>query len=325
MLALLFLTLGLIGLWAGATLVVESAKKIAVMLKVSQALIELTIISIGTSLPEIATNIKAGLVKASGVAIGTNLGSDITQITFILGFTALLGTMYATKKLLRRDGMMVLASIVIMFIIGLTGYKVMWYEGIAIIVIYLIYLYKVAKDEKVSKKIMSEIAFSKNHKKSNKHYVQNIFLMMVGIALLIYASDFVVKNALKLADIWGVSESFIGVMIIGVGTGLPELSTAITAIIRKAGDISIGTLIGSNITDPMFSLGFGAVAAGTSGLVFDKNLLFFDIPFWFAASVIALLLFRRNMKIGKEDRKEGLILIGLYVLFVFLKIKFFLH
>ena len=149
--------------------------------------------------------------------------------------------------------------------------------------------------------------------------------MAVGIALLVYASEFVVKNALQLADIWKVSESFIGVMIIGVGTGLPELSTAITAIFRKAGDISIGTLIGSNITDPMFSLGLGAIAAGTTGLIFEKNLLFFDIPFWFIASVIALLLFRSNMKIGKEDKKEGLILIGLYALFVFLKIKFFLH
>src|SRR3989338_9980776 len=106
MLALLFLTLGLIGLWLGATLVVESAKKIAVMLKVSQALVGLTVISIGTSLPEIATNIKSGLVKASGVAIGTNLGSDITQITLTLGLVALVGTMYATKKLLKRDGLM---------------------------------------------------------------------------------------------------------------------------------------------------------------------------------------------------------------------------
>ena len=127
-----------------------------------------------------------------------------------------------------------------------------------------------------------------------------------------------------MSEIWGVTQSFIGIMIIGVGTGLPELSTAIRAIFKNAGGISIGTLIGSNITNQMFSLPIGAMAAGV-GLIFDKNLLFFDIPFWFIASIIALILFKTGMKIGKEDKREGLTLVGLYVLFVFLKLRFFMH
>ena len=83
-------------------------------------------------------------------------------------------------------------------------------------------------------------------------------------------------------------------------------------------------MIGSNITDPMFSLPIGALASGI-GLSFDKNLLFFDIPFWFVSSIVALLLFRMDMRLGKEDRKDGIILVSLYVLFVFLKLTFFLH
>lgn len=323
---LIFLIVGIIGLYLGAGYVVESAKNIASKLKVSQTLIGLTIISIGTSIPEIMTNLFSGLkvrmgTEASGIAIGTNLGSDITQITFILGFTALFGTMYATKKLLRRDGLMVLFSIVAVFIVGITGFKVSFFEGALLLFIYLIYLYYVARDEEFVGKIMDGF----DNKGRKKGYSWDILLMAFGLVILIFASDLVVGSALKLAEFWGVAQSFIGVMIIGVGTGLPELSTSVRAIFKKAGDVSIGTLIGSNVTDPMLSLPIGAMAAGSIGLGFDKNLLFFDIPFWFIASIIALLLFRKNMRIGKEERKEGVVLIMLYVLFVFLKLKFFLH
>lgn len=325
---LIYLIIGIIGLYLGSGYVVESAKNIAEKLKVSQTLIGLTIISIGTSIPEIMTNLFSGLkvrsgIDASGIAIGTNIGSDITQITFILGFTALFGTMYATKKLLRRDGLMVLFSIVLVFIMGITGFRFNFLEGAILLSIYLIYLYYVSKDEKFVGKIINELG---NYDKDNmKGYFKNGLLMAFGMAILIFASDLVVGSALQLAKIWGISQSFIGVMIIGVGTGLPELSTSLKAIFRNAGDISIGTLIGSNVTDPMFSLPIGAMAAGSVGLSFDKNLLFFDIPFWFVASIIALLLFRRNMRIGKEERNKGIVLICLYLLFVSLKLKFFLH
>lgn len=325
---LIFLIIGIVGLYFGSGYVVEGAKNIAKKLKISYVLIGLTIISIGTSIPEIMTNLFAGLkirqgIEAAGIAVGTNIGSDIIQITFILGFTALFGTMYATKRLLKIDGLMVLFSIIAVFLVGITGYNVNFFEGAVLLIIYLAYLGYIINHEKVIGKVMYEINNKDNNHK--KGYSKNILLMIFGIAILIFASDLVVGSALKLAEVWGVAQSFIGVMIIGVGTGLPELSTAIRAIFKKAGGISIGTLIGSNITDPMLSLPIGAMAAGSIGLNFDKNLLFFDIPFWFIASIIALLLFRRNMKIGKKDKREGLALIGLYILFVFLKLKFFLY
>ena len=144
MINIALLILGIIGLWFGSGLVVESGKNIALRLKVSQTLIGLTIISIGTSIPEIFTNIISGLkvskgIEASGIAIGTNIGSDVTQITFILGLTALLGTMYATKKLMNRDFIMIFLSIILVFIAGLTGYKIYAIEGTIMLIIYLIY------------------------------------------------------------------------------------------------------------------------------------------------------------------------------------------
>jgi len=319
---ILLLLTGIIFLWFGSDLVVEAAKKLAKKFNISHALIGLTIISIGTSLPEIFTNILSGIknikgIEASGVAIGTNIGSCLTQITLILGVTALIGTMYTTKKILYRDGIMVLVAIAAMFFFGLNGW-VSRLEGIILIVGYFIYLFFISKDAKIVQNIRAEMH---SHKIEEINPFISMTLICVGIGLLIFGSKFVVDNALQIANRFGLAQSFIGVMIIGVGTCLPELSTALKGILKDAHAISLGTLIGSNITDPMFSLGSGALI---SGFFVEKNLLLFDIPFWFFATVIALLLLKRNMKIGKEDRKEGIMLILLYIIFVFIKIKFFM-
>ncbi|MEA2036525.1 MAG: calcium/sodium antiporter [Nanoarchaeota archaeon] len=332
MIPLIFLIAGIAGLYFGSGYVVETAKNIANKLKIPPVLIGLSIISIGTSIPEIMTNLFSGLkirqgIEASGIAIGTNLGSDITQITFILGFTALFGTMHANKKLLSRDFFMVIFSILAVFFVGITGYNVSLLEGTIMIVIYIWYLYTIFKDEKSSKEVKKELKEELiiDGKSKSGTYTLNFSLMALGIAILIFASEMVVGSAVKLAEYWRVSGSFVGVMVIGVGTGLPELSTALRAIFKKAGDISLGTLIGSNITDPMLALPMGAIAAGSVGLSFDKNLLFFDIPFWLIASIVALYIFKKNMKISKKDKRHGLILITLYVLFVAIKLIFFLH
>ena len=316
---LILLILGLIGLWIGAILIIESAKKLAVRIGISQTLIGLSIISIGTSLPEIMTNVISGIGKAhgtelSGIAIGTNIGSCLTQITLIFGLTSLFGKIHAKKKILKRDGLMVLFAIALMFLMGLDGI-ISRVEGFLLIVIYLSYLFYICKDEHVISKVNEEF----NHKDTRAANIRTFIFMLIGIFLLLYASNLVVDNAVALSEAWGVAQSFIGVMIVGVGTGLPEFSTAITGILRKAEGVSLGTLIGSNITDPMFSLGSGAIF---SGFAYAKNLLFFDTPFWFFATIIALLLLRRNMQL---ERNEGVVLIGIYLLFVFLKIKFFLH
>ena len=319
---LLLLLAGILFLWFGSELVVESAKKLAKKFNISHAVIGLTVISIGTSLPEIFTNIMSGIkssqgIEASGIAIGTNIGSCVTQITLILGIVALIGTLHANKKTIYRDGGMVLLAIVLMFLFGLNG-RISQAEGLILITGYLIYLFFVSHDDKVIQHISAEIHHM-NHKEINT--IHNMIFITVGIALLILGSEFVVNNALYIAHVFGLAQSFIGVMIIGVGTGLPELSTAIKGILKKAEGISLGTLIGSNITDPMFSLGIGALITGFS---VEKNLLYFDIPYKFFATVIALSLLYINMKIGKEDKKEGIILITLYLIFVAVKIIFFM-
>jgi len=327
MIVLLFLGLGLVGLFIGSSLVVEAVKKLSSAFGISQTFIGLTVISIGTSLPEIATNISAGLEGASGIAVGTNIGSCLTQITLIFGLTGLIGHLYGKKGLIKRDGSMVLIAILMMFLVGAfvsnstADNVITWYEGLVLILVYIAYLTYLFRKEGFRKKVITGIHYRHIFKKEKLEDLKNVFFMIIGICVLVYASHVVVQNAMKLADVWDVAESFVGVMIIGVGTGLPELSTAIRAVMKKAGDISVGTLIGSNITDPLFSLGAGALAAGSAGLVFEKNLLYFDVPFWFIATIIALFFLWRK---GRLEKKESVALLLLYAVFVFMKIKYFI-
>ncbi|MFH1641656.1 MAG: calcium/sodium antiporter [Nanoarchaeota archaeon] len=318
MLSIIILILGIILLVLGAELTVEAAKNLSAKFGISHAFVGLTIISIGTSLPEIATNIFSGIknlgaVDASGIAVGTNIGSCLTQITLILGITALLGTMHATKKTIKRDGFMILMSIAVMFLFGSNGF-ISRIEGIILITGYIVYLYIVSKDHAIVKNIKEEISDSKN---THIRSFNNIVIMCIGIALLIIGTKFVVENALQIAESFGLAQSFVGVVIIGVGGALPELFTACRAIVKGAHGISLGTLIGSNITDPLFSLGSGAVIAG---FAFDKNLLWFDLPFWFFATAIALLMIKKDLKIGKENKTHGIILIAIYAVFIIVKI-----
>ncbi len=323
MIPIFLLITGVILLAIGAYIVVEGVIKIAKAFNISKTVIGLSIISIGTSLPEIATSIKSGLVGASGIAIGTNLGSDITQITLIMGIAAILTKIYVTKHMLKRDGMMVLLSILLVFIVGITGYVIQWYEGLFLVCLYGFYLYSMAKDNRIALKVKNTFTGGLIGSRHNNLY--NLILVVVGIVLLIFASDVVVENAILLSSIWGVRDSFIGIMIIGVGSALPELSTAIAGIIRKQPAISVGTLIGSNITDPMLSLGLGAMAAGTAGLKVEENLLYLNIPFWFISSIVALALFHQTIAKKKRRRINGVILISMYAVFVFIKIAFFMH
>lgn len=314
---MLYLLLGILFLWLGSDFTIKAAKDIAIRLNITYTLVGLTIISIGTSLPEIFTNIIAGIktthgLEASGVAVGTNIGSCVTQITLILGLTALIGTMYTTKQILRRDGRMVLVAIAAMFFSGLDGY-VSKTEGLLLCIAYISYIIFISKRD--------HVYIKKEFRKANYGPFITIVMLILGITMLILGSKLVVENAIAIANKFNLQQSFIGIMIIGLGTGLPELSTALTGILKKAEDISLGTLIGSNITDPMFSLGSGALI---SGFGVEKNLLYFDLPYWFFATIVALLLMKRKMRIGKEDRKKGILLIILYIIFVIIKIKFFI-
>jgi cation:H+ antiporter len=324
---LFFMLAGIVGLYLGSGYLVDGAKHIARLLHMSDTLVGLTIISIGTSIPEIMTNLSSGLkvragIEASGIAIGTNVGSDITQITFILGLTALLGVLYANKSLFTRDGPMVIFALALLYVFSRTGNLFEFWEGLVMVLLYLVYLGLLTRDSSLVRQTKKEIEAANGHNGSIRPYLTHGGLCLLGFGVLFVSTELVVESAIQLAWYWGVAQSFIGVLIVGVGTGLPELSTSVRAALQKAHGISLGTIVGSNITNPMLALGIGAMASGT-GLLVHPDLLNFDIPYLFFVTLLALGLIWHKGKIGKGEMWKGVLLIALYGLFVLLKISRF--
>jgi cation:H+ antiporter len=313
---LLFI-LGVVGLWLGAGITINGAVAIARKLKISNLFIGLTVLSIGTSLPEIFTHVASSIkilngVDASGVAIGTNVGSNIIQITLILGLIAMFATIKSSKEILKRDGLVMLSSIALLWIFGLNG-TISQLEGMILAIIYVTYLILITRKEKTIKELIRP-----HHKKlgkRKKHYigldVGNVF---AGIVILAFASHWVVENTLFFAKTFGIEQTFLGLVVIGISTALPELTTAIRGIIKGAKSMSLGVLIGSNITNPLLALGLGAAI---SGYTVSRSLQWFDIPFWFGISTLALLFFRNNNKLEKH---EAAVLVFAYFAYIIYKI-----
>jgi len=310
----IFVIVGIIGLWFGSDLVVSSAKDIAERMGISHLIVGLTIASIGTSLPEIFTNVMAGIstlhgVDASGIAVGNIIGSDLGQITVILGIVGMFATLHITQRSLRRDGVMMFVAMFLMFIVSFTGGYVSRVEGLALVVIYIFYLGILLRQERLLEKFNSQ-------GDGKGSLILEILKCFMGIAIVIYAADLVVNNGILLAIKIGLSSSLIGIFV-GLGTSIPELSVSIKAITRNAGYLSLGNLIGSNITDPLLSFGLGASIAG---VVVDKNVIQFDFVYWMVATLIVLLLLFNHMNL---NRKESSVLILMYLLFIYLRIVFF--
>ena len=211
---------------------------------------------------------------------------------------------------------MLLVAIALLAFFLWTGYEMRPWEGGLLMALYGLYIFYSIKHESLRSQARDRIFHLVVHDPPKRFPLWVRFLEMgIGVAVVAYSSNLVLDNALVIARASGLSESFIGVMIVGVATGLPELSTAIVCYLKKAQGISIGSLIGSNVTDPMFSIGVGSLFGGFTT---NLDLLRFDIPFWFISTAIALLLlFDQTVKLTKN---ESVALIMVYVIFVMTKV-----
>ena len=302
--------IGLTGLWLGTELVIKGAVNIAEYYNLSQVFVGLAILSIGTDLPEIVIAINAALHNAigntdtSGIIIGNAIGSSFSQISIVLGTAGLFSYLTLKKRHLYEDGIMLLVSVVLVILLGFDG-KISRVDGVVLIVVYLIYYFRLYHRERIIKKIK---------KKISKSIRKDILFLIIGIVIVIFTSELVVDNSISFAENFGIKQSFIGIIIIGLGTSLPELALALNAARKKASGLSVGNLIGSNIFDMLIPIGVGATI---SRLKIEKSLLYFDLPFLFVLSFTVLFFFYRKKGLQKN---EAIILIGIFVLYAVLKI-----
>ncbi len=307
----LLLFAGLIGLAFGADLVVRGALATAARLRIPPLVAGLTITSVGTSLPEIATNVAVGLevragLDVSGLAIGNVVGSCLSQITLLLGAAAMVATLSAPDRALKRDGAMLLVALCAMFLACADGVLSQW-EGGLLIVAWLLYMLFL---------LMLDRPTDGMEAPPSSPLWRDLAFLIGGMVVVVLSSELVVDKAVLLAQALGVSESLVG-LLVGLGTGLPELSVSLKALREQAGQLSLGNLIGSNITDPLLSAGIGAAIAP---LAVPEVALQVDFPFWFAATLIAVALLFNHQDL---NRRESSVLLVLFGLFAYVRVVLF--
>jgi len=213
------------------------------------------------------------------------------------------------NKFMKKDYLVMLGAIFLLFIMSLDS-KISQAEGIILVLLYFFYLYQLGESEHFFGKIIN------NHRCTKSCLLKHVALIVVGLIFLLLSAHFVITNAYKISASYGIEESLLGVLLIGLGTALPELTAAIVALRRKVKGMSIGVLVGSNITNPMFALGLGAAI---SSYTLDNYIKFIDLPVWFFASVLVYIFIKKSKDITKP---QAVSLILLYLIYAGFRLFF---
>lgn len=251
-LKVVILLVGFLFLVKGADWFVEGAASIAKKLGIPQLIIGLTIVAMGTSMPEAAVSITAALQKNAGITIGNIVGSNILNILIILGVTAVITNVAIQTSTFRYEIPFMMVVTIILLVFGITGGEVTFVEGIIFWVLFLLYLGYLF--------VMAKKGTNEEEGETKDYPVWKcILFMVIGGVLVVKGSDFSVSGASAIARYFGMSERFIGLTIVALGTSLPELVTSVTAARKGNAGIAIGNIVGSNIFNILFVIGTTAL------------------------------------------------------------------
>ena len=246
------LLVGFLLLVKGADWFVEGAAGIAKKLGIPQLIIGLTIVAMGTSMPEAAVSITAALQENAGITIGNIVGSNILNILIILGVTALITNVAIQKSTLYYEIPYMIAITIVLMIFGITGGEISFIEGIIFWLLFIVFLgYLFVMSKKGNSQEDDEV--------KDIPVWKCILFMVVGGVMVVKGSDFAVSGASAIARFFGMSERFIGLTIVAFGTSLPELVTSVTAAKKGNAGIAIGNIVGSNIFNILFVIGTTAL------------------------------------------------------------------
>ena len=298
-LQVIILLAGFLFLVKGADWFVEGAASIAKKLGIPQLIIGLTIVAMGTSMPEAAVSITAAINKNAGITIGNVVGSNILNIFIILGITAVITNVAIQKSTLLYEIPFMTVITIILLIFGITGSEVTFIEGVIFWILFLIYLgYLFVMAKKGNDQEEAEA-------KDNPVW-KCMLLMVIGGILVVKGSDFAVSGATEIARYFGMSERFIGLTIVALGTSLPELVTSVTAARRGNAGIAIGNIVGSNIFNILFVIGTTALICTVS---FESKFIIDTVIAVLCGAILWIGTFRH-----KELRKPcGVVMLLCYV------------
>lgn len=323
-LPIITLLIGMALLIKGADIFIEAAVRIAEKHKISEFTIGLTLVSVGTSLPELAASGFASYTGSPGLAVGNVVGSNIANIGLILGLSALVSRVKGNEDILKRDGSIMIFASVLAYAFLIDGmvsrgegfflflffiaYTVFLFEepphyyGLRAFIIYFFKLEYVRSIHK--KNLMSQGTAEKI-----SGHTKDILLVVVGLLGVVLGADLTVKGAVGVASSLGVSETIIGLTLISLGTSLPELVVSFSAAQKKRSGILIGNILGSNISNIFLILG---VSSMIGPLPASSLTIYYGIPVMLFISALLLYFLKTNRELTK---KEGVTLFNIYILF----------
>lgn len=304
----------------GADWFVESAERIGLALKISPFIVGVSIVALGTSFPELAVSLTATLKGVTEIAASTALGSAIANIFLIVGFSAIVaGRLVVERSLIDLDAPL-LATTTVLFVFIMADRKIIFFEGLLLLLAFIIYiLYTVfrRKDEKktcemfdvLSSRVERRSKKSREEKGDSKVNFKILLFLVLGLIGLIIGARLNIKSLLKLSEIFGIATSFLTITAVAIGTSLPDMIVSVIAAVKKKYEISLGNVFGSNV---FLVLAVVGVPALIRDLKVDELTFYVGLPFL----VVATFLFVISGISRKIHIWEGLMYIILYLLFL---------
>lgn len=316
-LKIIFIVIGFLFLVKGADLLVKAATSIAKKFGLSEMLIGLTIVAIGTSLPEIFITITSAIDGHSDLIIGNAIGSCICNFLFVIGTSSLVRPIKFDNKIIRRHLPISIIAMLLLLLLGNTtklgeNHIIGGWQAIILLLYAVIYIiYTIYEEKKLKNKQIDDEIIKDVESKELKSIWLIIIFFILGILGLKFGSDFVVDNSILIAEALGLSERFIGMTIVAIGTALPEIITGIIAARKNESDLLLGNIIGSNIFNLCLLIGLGAII---NPLTFTND--FNSSIFVLIAVTIYLQFVATINKNNGLDRKRGILLIIVYIIYI---------
>lgn len=308
LLNVLFLIIGMVLLIKGADWFVEGSSNIAKALKIPSLIIGLTLVSIGTSLPELSVSVNSSLQGAVDMSVGNVVGSNIFNVLVVIGSSALFAPMIVQKNMFKYD-IPILIGIYLAFILFsfvITPNVISLVEGIIIFICFICYiLFLVFRTKKENRE--NKVFEKKENIKIS--WPKNLIFIVIGVVGIIFGGEFVVTTAKTLAIKFGMSELLVSLTIVAVGTSLPELVTSMVAAKKGENDIAVGNAIGSCVFNILLILGLSSIV---SPLTIDSSTLI-DVLVMLLSVVLIFIFAIKSYKINKGN---GIILISMYVIYL---------
>ena len=296
------LIIGFVFLIKGSDFFVDGASSIASLLKIPTIIVGLTIVAFGTSAPEAAVSITSSLTGNNAMAVSNVIGSNLFNILMVIGVSALLGDLLMEKSVLNKDLPFLVAITILFAAFILIGWNITNIEGIILLIILIAYILYLIRSSKKS-------ADANKVEKAKLSLPKSIIFIVVGLAGIILGGDLVVNSASDIAMALGMSETLVGLTIVAIGTSLPELVTSLTALKKGENQLVIGNVIGSNIFNILFVLG---ASSAISAIPLDSSLLI-DVVFMLAVTILCFIFGKTQ---EKYDKKEGIILVALFIVYM---------